>query len=199
VRKGTVDDIETIVEIHSKAMPESLLVRLGPDFLKKRIFSFALDSPDVVVFVLEKKKTTIGFSIYSKKPKIFSDELSKYKIEIFITILNNIMSDPWLLKDCVSSYAKVQTIWTKQPPEQLFYLFLIAIEPDKQRTGSGTFFLSCSLNDASKYFQAKHCLVDTRNSNSYNFYKNNGFIEIGHEKRGSKKFYKLLKNLKLIS
>ena len=196
VRKATENDIDRIIEIHKRSMPEALLVRLGSSFLKKRVYSFAIKSPDVQIFVLENYEKVFGACIFSRTAKTFSQELSKYKVDIFFSAIRQVYTYPALLWDCLTTNNQNDTDWKNCAPDNFFYLFLIAIEPGTQRFGYGSYLLNHGLEESSKYFQINNCLVDARRSDSYNFYTKNQFVEIGQEMRGTKQFFKLLKNTK---
>lgn len=76
IRKATIDDVDTIVEIHLNAFDGFFLTSLGPAFLKFYYTCF-IKSNETITMIAEEDGVIYGFSASSKFCKGFNSRLIK--------------------------------------------------------------------------------------------------------------------------
>ena len=76
IRKATIDDVDTIVEIHLNAFDGFFLTSLGPTFLKFYYTCF-IKSNETITMIAEEDGVIYGFSASSKFCKGFNSRLIK--------------------------------------------------------------------------------------------------------------------------
>lgn len=82
IRKATINDVDTIVEIHLDAFKDFFLTRLGSDFLKFYYTCF-VKSSETVTMVAEEEGIVYGFSASTKVCKGFNSRLIKSNLFAF--------------------------------------------------------------------------------------------------------------------
>lgn len=82
IRKATIDDVDTIVEIHLNAFDGFFLTSLGPAFLKFYYTCF-IKSNETITMIAEEDGVIYGFSASSKFCKGFNSRLIKRNLLAF--------------------------------------------------------------------------------------------------------------------
>lgn len=82
IRKATINDVNTIVEIHLDAFQDFFLTSLGSDFLKFYYTCF-VKSRETVTMVAEEEDIVYGFSASTKVCKGFNSRLIKQNLLSF--------------------------------------------------------------------------------------------------------------------
>ena len=194
IRCADTGDLDSISDIHSKAMPDALLVRTGRYFLERTLYPFALKDNDTRVYVAQTPKGVEGVAIYGRCPETFQHHIAANKLHLLISVLLQKHRAPALLLNILKAKSGT-AVHQSRPGDSLFHLFLIAVSTHRHRSGIGTVLMEKSLSDAAAFFDKRCCLVDARTENAYRFYKKNGFRDIGVEIRGADKYFQLLKEI----
>ena len=97
IRKATINDVNTIVEIHLDAFKGFFLTSLGSDFLKFYYTCF-VKSRETVTMVAEEEDIVYGFSASTKDCKGFNSRLIKNNLFAFgMLSLKMLFSSPQAL------------------------------------------------------------------------------------------------------
>ena len=192
VRKATDSDIKEIVEIHCKALPNDLLPRLGKGLLRNVFYKVALQSNQSKLLVASDITKVYGFGLVVKSSKTFSDELLGIKLvwNLGLALLKN----PLLLIDLLPHFKRTSvdldiSIDILHKPE----LYLIAVDPDIQKSGGGTLLINEMINYL-KDNNYSQFIVKTSSVGAVKFYKKNLFREIGVETRNKIQYLILIRD-----
>lgn len=82
IRKATINDVNTIVEIHLDAFKGFFLTSLGSDFLKF-YYTYFVKNRETVTMVAEEEDMVYGFSASTKVCKGFNRRLIKSNLFAF--------------------------------------------------------------------------------------------------------------------
>ncbi|MDO4993155.1 MAG: GNAT family N-acetyltransferase, partial [Prevotellaceae bacterium] len=85
IRRATLDDVSTIVQIHIDAFKGFFLTSLGPQFLRFYYTCF-IRSKETVTMVAEEDSVIYGFSASTKECKGFNSRLIKSNFFDFVIL-----------------------------------------------------------------------------------------------------------------
>ena len=200
IRKATPEDIDRISLIHSRALPEAFLPRLGRRFLKRNFYPLALDDDLSICLLAEDKNDVVGFVVLAYNSDLFNKLLQNKssKNEIALSIFLRGFKDPGLyfqayniLFNSKDEFEKISKIAIADIPG----IIIIATDPSNQGKGIG----SALINEAVDFLNlnGKHtlCRVEGRTTQAIKFYEKNGFKKIGTQQRGKIVYSILIRSL----
>ncbi len=195
IREANNADIESLVHLQCKAMPESLMARCGRQFLKNTFYPVILGAGDVLIYVLEKERQIIGVAVYAIHREFVKKLLSKHKVSLLFSILSQSFRHPFIFLECFRAGTRSQLVEKITIPKNSFHLFLIAVDDTRQGKGCGSFLLQTSIPLAARFYQSSSCVVEARTERAYRFYEQNDFVDAGYETRGKNHFFFLYRQL----
>lgn len=186
VRPTCGHDYARLARIQCLALHDSLLARLGAGFLERAFYPAITASPESIAYTLMAEAQPVGFAIYGKTQDALPQLLKSLKIKAALRVARNIFSDPLLLLECLGA-DKSRTPRTSSEP--CVHLGFIAISPEMQGEGLGSYLLQQSMTMALHHFNASQVCVETRTEPALRFYLRNGFSLTGKMQRGTRDFY----------
>ena len=196
IRKATIKDIETIVEIHLDAFKGFFLTSLGPKFLTFYYTCF-IKSKETVTMVAEEDGIAYGFSASTKECRGFNSRLIKSNFFAFcILSLKMLFTTPGALLRLVKNLTKKGE--GVEDNEDYAELYSIGVSKVAQSKGVGKKLLAAS-EEVMKQEGVKRFSLTTdydHNEQAVGFYHSMGY-ETLYEfvTYPNRKMYRLIKTL----
>ena len=196
IRKATINDVDTIVEIHLDAFKDFFLTRLGSDFLKFYYTCF-VKSSETVTMVAEEEGIVYGFSASTKVCKGFNSRLIKSNLFAFgMLSLKMLFSYPKSLIRLVKNLTKKGE--GVEDNEDYAELYSIGVSKSAQGRGVGKKLLAASEEILKKEGVRRVSLTTDfdHNEQAVGFYHSMGY-ETLYEfvTYPNRKMYRLIKTL----
>lgn len=196
IREATINDVDTIVDIHLDAFKGFFLTSLGSSFLKFYYTCF-VKSNETVTMVAEEDGVIYGFSASTKECKGFNGRLIKSNLFAFgVLSLKMLFTTPNSLLRLVKNLTKKGE--GVKDNEDYAELFSIGVSKDAQGKGVGKKLLAAS-ELVMKAEGVKRVSLTTdyeNNDQAVGFYRSMGY-EILYEfvTYPNRKMYRMIKKL----
>lgn len=196
IRKATINDVDTIVEIHLDAFKGFFLTSLGSDFLKFYYTCF-VKSSETVTMVAEEEDMVYGFSASTKVCKGFNSRLIKNNLFAFgMLSLKMLFSSPKSLIRLAKNLTKKGE--GVEDNEDYAELYSIGVSKSAQGKGVGKKLLTASEEILKKEGVRRVSLTTDfdHNEQAVGFYHSMGY-ETLYEfvTYPNRKMYRLIKTL----
>ena len=196
IRKATINDVDTIVEIHLDAFKGFFLTSLGSAFLKFYYTCF-VKSSETVTMVAEEEDMVYGFSASTKVCKGFNSRLSKNNLFAFgMLSLKMLFSSPKSLIRLAKNLTKKGE--GVEDNEDYAELYSIGVSKSAQGKGVGKKLLTVSQEILKKEGVRRVSLTTDfdHNEQAVGFYHSMGY-ETLYEfvTYPNRKMYRLIKTL----
>ena len=146
VRHATIADLNAVVAVHQKAFAGSLLTRLGPRFLEL-YYSTVLRYPNHIFLVSTHGTSVLAFVSGFLEPARFYKLMEGRGLQMGITILRRIASDPGLLVPAF--YGTLRVLRNATVPSNCgCELSSLAVDPQTAGEGIGTTLVNAFLQCA---------------------------------------------------
>lgn len=196
IRKATINDVNTIVEIHLGAFKGFFLTSLGSDFLKFYYTCF-MKSSETVTMVAEEEDMVYGFSASTKVCKGFNSRLIKNNLFAFGMIsLKMLFTSPKALIRLAKNLTKKGE--GVEDNEDYAELYSIGVSKSAQGKGVGKKLLAASEEILKKEGVDRVSLTTDyyNNESAVGFYHSMGYETLYEfETYPNRKMYRLIKTL----
>ena len=194
LRIAIESDIPQLVEIHTDVLPGDLLPRLGRRFLETCFFPAVLASPHGFIVVDDEADALAGFCIFSYDTRSLTRDATARKFRLLSALLMRAIRDPSIICEIVALFRRQvelpdgrKNILESGVPE----IYLMGVRPSQQGRGLGGQLISYGLDRLTRRYGS--CLVRTDKEDARRFYCRNGFVQIGLERRGRRRFLLLVR------
>ncbi|MBV8639497.1 MAG: GNAT family N-acetyltransferase [Candidatus Eremiobacteraeota bacterium] len=143
VREMTADDIDAVVQVHTRAFPEYLLTHMGSRYLRHYYSTFALDSKHYAL-VAEIDGRVVGFVAGTAETGQLEARVYRPSIVTALTVAARFVTDPVLRKHLLSKRTHIKRTFARPPVStssrpavraRQARLLSIGVSPDLQRMG----------------------------------------------------------------
>jgi ribosomal protein S18 acetylase RimI-like enzyme len=197
IRKADKNDIDQIVNIHIRALPDDLLPKLGIDYLSNEFYPKVVLSPDALVLVEENSGIVRGFCIFALNSLKLTQQVTSNKLLLgyyfFLALLKDIRFISDLGPFIFGSRYELADGENEEVLHMTPEIYIIAVSPDFQKMGVGKEIVKVGFNQL--VGKKSRCLVKTSSIKSKEFYLHLGFTQIGLEFRGKKILYILINDM----
>ena len=187
LRLAVPEDIPILSQIHSSALPNALLSRLGLKYLATKFYPRLFSYPDSILLVAEIDGVVQSFVVFVVSGNQFEQWICSSRLAAMPFIALGCLRHPSIIIELLSIMRGPSTQLDAQW-EGVFdgaELFSITSSPSYQGRGLGSKLTRRGLEMIrERYPQLQSCFVRTETDRGCCFYKRNGFAEIGSEKRG---------------
>lgn len=196
IRKATLNDVNSIVEIHCDAFKGFFLTSLGPQFLKFYYECF-IRSHETVTLVAEEDGSIYGFSASTKKCKGFNSRLIKSNFVSFgLLSIRLLFTSPGSLLRLLKNLSKKGE--NVEDNEDYAELYSIGVSKRAQGKGVGKKLLSSSETVLKQDGVNKVSLTTDfeNNESAVGFYRSLGYQTLYvFSTYPNRKMYRLIKTL----
>lgn len=198
IRKASLRDVDSIVNIHQAAFKDFFLTSLGTSFLSLYYSAF-INSYNGVVYCAVKGESIVGFSAASYMSKGFNSLLIKQNLmKIGVEGVRLMFSKPQALVRLAKNMNKESKDVSIKDDGMYAELYSIAIDPALQGGGVGRFLLTTTEADVKEHNNRMSLTTDYyNNEKTLAFYNALGY-EVYYEftTYPERKMWRLIKDLK---
>jgi len=179
IREATGEDIHALVSIHSDALPDDFLARLGRRFLAKVFFPTLLASPRCRVFVADEKGNVLGLIVTRVGMGGILTQMFTHRPSWFVlTCLCAVVRRPALLIHAVSVICQLRSRRSRDDDNAMAELFLMAVDRRARRCGVGQALIEHSADRLrASGIDVYRVLLHADNELAQAIYESTGFIE----------------------
>ena len=193
INKINNDDFIQISEIILKSNSNTMVAKLGKQFLIKSFLKVCVISNKLKLIILKENDQIISYCILAKKQKYLNIELGKFKFKILKKIIFSLSL--YQLVNVINIFLNRDLfLQNKEMNEQVLNsanITYLAVKEKYRNKKIGRGFLETICK---KYIETEFVTVETDNKLTLNFYtKYMNFQIIGYRKRLPKKLYLLAK------
>jgi len=195
IRQASTDDIPTIVEIHSTALPGDFLPRLGKRFLNNVFYPGVLNSKHALVIVQEDLGIVRSFIVFAYDSRNLTKEASGNRVALAAYVVSALIRDLSLVGELLAHLRGFRTemsIELQESLREIPELYVMASAPEYQSQGVGGELLEKGLEILCG--EQATCVVKTSSKQAQKFYERHDFKEIGFEHRGARQIRLLLRS-----
>lgn len=175
IRRATINDVNSIVDIHLEAFKDFFLTSLGRDFLLFYYKCF-IRSNETVTLVAESENAIVGFSASTAKCRGFNGRLIKNNLwNFFVLSIRLLFISPKALVRLALNLTKKSD--NVKDDEEYAELYSIGVLPDGQRKGVGGALIADTLDYLREMGVSQVSLTTDydNNEDAVTFYRNRGF------------------------
>jgi ribosomal protein S18 acetylase RimI-like enzyme len=195
IRVACEKDAQELAEIHSRALPDDLLPRIGLRFLKNYFYPLAIRSDHTLLVIAEENGRICSFIVLALDSKAFTREVSSHKTTLAFYTIATLFRDFTLIGELVSHMTGFRSdVSGEVEPdlEELPEIYVMATAPHSQSKGVGSQLLDSALRMLPD--SRSGCLVKTSSPRARDFYIRHQFRDIGLEYRSRRCLHLLLRN-----
>ena len=138
IRTATLDDVSSLVALHTAGLPNEFLVRLGPRFLTKVLFAALYESPRAHIYVAEDSSGVLGFLVSrDRMDGVMGEIIGRHPIRFAATCIPRLLRRPSLLSDCLGILAQLRSRSAAREDHGTVELLLMAVAEHARRRGIG--------------------------------------------------------------
>jgi ribosomal protein S18 acetylase RimI-like enzyme len=174
IKKLIDSEIEKIVTIHLKSLPEDFLPSLGHDFLLRIFYPAVLTSENAKILVAHQNKSVIGFVVVSLNSDRLLKEIISFKFFLFLTLL--MQSAFSSLTQLKKIFGIVRSSFNSYGEKGLGEIYIIAVNQEYRGSGVGKSLVQNSI-DYLKVHKVKGIKIKTLKENKswISFFIKNGW------------------------
>ncbi len=194
INKLREDEIKDITNLLKNENPKAVIASFSKKIIKLYLQNI-INSKNLIIFILKRKKKIIAYSLIATKPKFLTSTFKKMKFKILFDLITNFQ----LLKiiTVIISYFNFDIFFLTREKKKLinsnYNLNLLAVNKKYQSKGIGSYFLKRVFRSLKN---SKFITVESIDERAYKFYeKKHDFIFLGEKFRINKNLRILYKKL----
>lgn len=194
IRPASPGDAAALARLYAEALADDVAARLGHDYLARIFFPALLGSDDARIVLAENAGDMLGFCAIATDSAAVNAALKARPLAAARAAAASALRDPRLPYDLYGALFRIKRalapgMTLTGMPE----VYLIGVRPTAQRRGIGRLLLAeglAGLPGAATGDLA--CVAKTSSPRAAEFYRRQGFAEVGTEWRGARAFHVML-------
>lgn len=189
VRPAGPQDAAALADIHSAALPDDVLPRLGRNFLQNVFYPLVLGHGDTDCIVAGDGPCPDGLLVLARAPQALTAALAVRRHRILAALVcQGWRAAPLALDMLCAARGRVRELNVAvETYRQAWEIYILAVHPRAQGRGLGSALVAAAL----ARLAAPLLIVKTASETAKGFYEGNGFRPAGLEQRGRRTIWLL--------